>query len=192
MTVLVVDRLEPVHVDEQGGRRPIRARRPFEQAGKHVVEPSPIAQAGQAIDRRHAFELRLHTCRFANGGIVVADAAREDSKKIPRDLGRRVHEPPQLLAIDRQHNRRFVGDDVRRGRLPVNQGELADALAGPQSQIRLFGPGDMNAYQTFHHQVHRLVALAGSKEHFLRNQTPDLAARHDRRRDRHGHVVKQA
>ena len=129
VALLVVDPLEVIQIDHQQRHRLVRPGGAIELPRKRIVEPPAVAEAGQAIHGRDALEIPLQPARLAEHLIVVPDAPREEAQKISRHVRRRINQLPKLLAVERQHDGRFLGDDICRNRLAVEDGNLADTVA---------------------------------------------------------------
>jgi hypothetical protein len=107
MAERVVDRLEPVEVEQEQPRRPTRALLRCQRAVERQPHPLTVGKAGEAVEQREARDLRIRATLF---GKV---AARADEPLEPAEIiehrAARNRPPPFRGAVDRGAHR-IVGE----------------------------------------------------------------------------------
>ena len=168
VTVRIVDALEPIGIEHQHRHGLAGVHGAEELTGERVVQPAPISQAGQRVDRGGLLVEALHPIGVLQHAVVVAHSAGQQAKHVSRNHRYVLHEPPELVAFDRHDGRIAVRKDVCRNATLVEQRQFADALSRTNWNDWTRGLGKPHAQRALQHEVHHVVFVACSEQPFAR------------------------
>ena len=147
MPVGVVDLFEMVDVHHGDAQGLGGVEVALHDARQRLVEPAPVAEAGEGVAQGRLLELPAQGDVLLNGVVVRAHSLRQSDQQADGELVRGLGKPPEGLFVEHEELRRLFRCDRRSCGAAREQRQLPDGLA-------LFNERERRVIQ-FHAQLAR-------------------------------------